>query len=273
MGPALNKMENRKIYQKTFIRPHFHSHFHFLISLVFPGTPLVKATKMSKVHIFIFQIFFHNEGLHWQRSYFGLFFCKYPNLKITKISPLSDPPFSIFHKKITKKIKNRISFFLSKILGSFASSKKGMNTFHYEMSMKWIFTFMNFQNVYWHGKAHSALIGSGWRWYFRHILVSVPWCGLVFIHLDKDKKLSLALLGINISFSWCPLSVVDWHIWPNQKQLNVPSLQAKRGSQKVKTSATTTKKTSVKNKLQLFAKWTQRNVSVNQFIAKVFSGM
>ena len=32
-----------------------------------------------------------------------------------------------------------------------------MNTFHYEMSRKWFFTFMNFQNVYWHGKAHSAM--------------------------------------------------------------------------------------------------------------------
>ena len=86
-----------------------------------------------------------------------------------------------------------------------------------------------------------SLIGSGWQWSFRHILICAPWCGLMFIHLDKDKKLSLALLGINISFSWCPLSVVDWHIWPNQKQLNVSSLQAKRGCQKVKTSATTTK--------------------------------
>ena len=85
---------------------------------------------------------------------------------MTKISPFSDPPFSIFHKKITKKLKKkRIFFFLSKNLGSFASSKKGMNTFHYEMSKKWIFTFMNFQNVYWHGKAHSALatLGGPWR--------------------------------------------------------------------------------------------------------------
>ena len=28
-----------------------------------------------------------------------------------------------------------------------------MDTFHYEMSMYW---FMNFQNVYWHGKVHSG---------------------------------------------------------------------------------------------------------------------
>ena len=32
-----------------------------------------------------------------------------------------------------------------------------MDTFLFEMSMKWIFTFKNFRNVYWHGKQHSAL--------------------------------------------------------------------------------------------------------------------
>ena len=35
-----------------------------------------------------------------------------------------------------KNSKKLYLFFLSKNLGSFASSKKGMNTFHYEMSMK-----------------------------------------------------------------------------------------------------------------------------------------
>ena len=35
---------------------------------------------------------------------------------------------------------------------------KGMDTFLFEMSMKWMFTFKNFRNVYWHGKTHSALI-------------------------------------------------------------------------------------------------------------------
>ena len=32
-----------------------------------------------------------------------------------------------------------------------------MDTFLFEMSMKWIFTFKNFRNVYWHGKRHSAV--------------------------------------------------------------------------------------------------------------------
>ena len=41
--------------------------------------------------------------------------------------------------------------------GIFASSIKGMDTFLFEMSMKWMFRFKNFRNVYWHGKTHSAL--------------------------------------------------------------------------------------------------------------------
>ena len=35
-----------------------------------------------------------------------------------------------------------------------------MDTFLFEMSMKWMFTFKNFRNVYWHGKTHSALYPS-----------------------------------------------------------------------------------------------------------------
>ena len=42
-------------------------------------------------------------------------------------------------------------------IGSFASATKGMDTFLFEMSMKWMFTFKNFRNVYWHGKTHSAM--------------------------------------------------------------------------------------------------------------------
>ena len=43
--------------------------------------------------------------------------------------------------------------------GIFASSIKGMDTFLFEMSIKWMFTLKNFRNVYWHGKTHSAMIG------------------------------------------------------------------------------------------------------------------
>ena len=42
--------------------------------------------------------------------------------------------------------------------GIFASPTKGMDTFLFEMSMKWLFTFKNFRNVYWHGKTHSAML-------------------------------------------------------------------------------------------------------------------
>ena len=97
---------NRKIYQNVFLTLHFH--FHFLICLIFPGNTFVKTTKNM---IIISKVFFHHEGLHWEKSYFGLFFCKYFFLNLTKISPFSDPPFSIFHKKITKKIKKFIYFF------------------------------------------------------------------------------------------------------------------------------------------------------------------
>ena len=33
-----------------------------------------------------------------------------------------------------------------------------MDTFLFEMSMKWMFTFKSFRNVYWHGKTHSGIV-------------------------------------------------------------------------------------------------------------------
>ena len=39
----------------TKMTRYFHPHFHFLFFLVFPGIPLVKTTKMSKIHFCIFQ--------------------------------------------------------------------------------------------------------------------------------------------------------------------------------------------------------------------------
>ena len=44
----------RKIFQNVYFRPDFR--FQFFICLVFPGIPLVKTTKMSKIHNCIFQI-------------------------------------------------------------------------------------------------------------------------------------------------------------------------------------------------------------------------
>ena len=77
---------------------------------------------------------------------------------MTKISTFSDQPFSfppwnrIFGAKIMKFLIPGQNF------GIFASPTKGMGTFLFEMSMKWMFTFKNFRNVYWHGKTHSAMM-------------------------------------------------------------------------------------------------------------------
>ena len=46
----------------------------------------------------------------------------------------------------------------SENLDNFASSRGIIIVFRSKMSKKWIFTFKNFQNVYWHGKRHSTLI-------------------------------------------------------------------------------------------------------------------
>ena len=54
MSFLLQRSVNRKICQNVYLALHFH--FHFLICLLFPGIPLVKTTKMSKIHNCIFQI-------------------------------------------------------------------------------------------------------------------------------------------------------------------------------------------------------------------------
>ena len=53
--------------------------------------------------------------------------------------------------------KIMIFFIPGQNFGIFASPTKGMDTFLFEMSMKLLFTFKNFRNVYWHGKTHSAM--------------------------------------------------------------------------------------------------------------------
>ena len=62
--------------------------------------------------------------------------------------------------------KNSYFFELGQNIGSFASATKGMDTFLFEMSMKWMFTFKNFRIVYWHGKTHSALPLQQYFWHF-----------------------------------------------------------------------------------------------------------
>ena len=76
---------------------------------------------------------------------------------MTKISTLSDQPFSFSPKNVIFGVKIMKFLIPGQNFGIFASSIKGMDTFLFEMSMKWMFRFKNFRNVYWHGKTHSAM--------------------------------------------------------------------------------------------------------------------
>ena len=77
---------------------------------------------------------------------------------MTKISTLSDQPFSLSPKNVIFRVIIMKFLIPGQNFGIFASSIKGMDTFLFEMSMKWMFTFKNFRNVYWHGKTHSAMV-------------------------------------------------------------------------------------------------------------------
>ena len=62
---------------------------------------------------------------------------------------------SVFPPEIAYLVHKSYVFESGQNFRIFASPTKGMDTFLFEMSMKWIFTFKNFRNVYWHGKTHS----------------------------------------------------------------------------------------------------------------------
>ena len=83
---------------------------------------------------------------------------------MTKISTLSDQPFSFPPKNVIFWVKIMKFLIPGQNFGIFASPTKGMDTFLFEMSMKWMFTFKNFRNVYWHGKTHSAMDYGRLRW-------------------------------------------------------------------------------------------------------------
>ena len=83
---------------------------------------------------------------------------------MTKISTLSDQPFSFPPQNVIFGVKIIKFLIPGQNFGIFASPTKGMDTFLFEMSMKWMFTFKNFRNVYWHGKTHSALSVQIIRW-------------------------------------------------------------------------------------------------------------
>ena len=67
------------------------------------------------------------------------------------------PAHQFFPQKCHFWSKDYDFFIPGQNFGIFASSIKGMDTFQFEMSMKWMFRIKNFRNVYWHGKTHSAL--------------------------------------------------------------------------------------------------------------------
>ena len=77
---------------------------------------------------------------------------------MTKISTLSDQPFSFSQWNRIFGVKNHNFFEQGQNIGIFASATKGMDTFLFEKSMKLMFTFKNFRNVYWHGTQHSAMV-------------------------------------------------------------------------------------------------------------------
>ena len=54
----------------------------------------------------------------------------------------------------------------------FASPTKGMDTFLFEMSMKRMFAFKNFRNVYWHGTTHSELSDNWNQEMLAHLKIS-----------------------------------------------------------------------------------------------------
>ena len=102
------------------------------------------------------------KGWFGKKCYFELFFSARPNCCIHQISYFSDPPFTFFANNfanIWQNIKNQI-FILN--LDPSASSRGKIIVFRSIMGKKRIFTFENFQNLYWHGKQHSALVAFIW---------------------------------------------------------------------------------------------------------------
>jgi len=67
---------------------------------------------------------------------------------VTKISTLSDQPLSFPSKNVIFGVDIMKFLIPGQIFGIFASPTKGMDTFLFEMSMKRMFTFKNFRNVY-----------------------------------------------------------------------------------------------------------------------------
>jgi len=114
------------------------------------------------------------------------------------------------------------------------------------MSMKLIFTFMNFQNVYWHGKAHSALcfeesktfsssclvscFGEGQRWRLEWapmLALSLfasnfdLWESLLFVGRSHREECSISQIwsSIFVLIDWVYFSSSNFDLWESRSCL------------------------------------------------------
>ena len=167
---------------------------------------------------------------------------------MTKNSTLSDQPFSFPSKNVIFGVEIMKFLIPAQNFGIFASPTKGMDTFLFEMSMKWMFTFKKFRIVYWHGKTHSAMMdgwdGMGWmngynsrryskstfgannansdlkihelsitiykkRYMFSN---NVLLCNVLTLHLIWDTPQSSKDDGLALSYTYWTLPLINYHI-------------------------------------------------------------
>ena len=67
-----------------------------------------------------------------------------------------------------------------------------MDTFLIEMSKKWMFTFKNFRNVYFHGKQHSAVVIKVTRWFWE----PHSWQLMILIDSQSVNFTTFAILAL-----------------------------------------------------------------------------
>ena len=99
-----------------------------------------------------------------------------------------------------------------------------MDTFQYEMSMKCIFTFINFQNVYFHGIAHSAMLikvkteklQTPCDWvHFYNATTKLPCCNI-------QQQLSLVLNTLTMTIPMVPPPILSTRV----KSASVPAFSS-----------------------------------------------
>ena len=93
-------------FTKMCTLPSFSHSLSNLFSFFFSWNSPCNNNKKPEQIFHYFKSFCHHEG----KFFFWTFLLQIFFLNLTKISLFSDPPFSIFHKKITKKFKKYIFF-------------------------------------------------------------------------------------------------------------------------------------------------------------------